>query len=131
MPERRWRSWPQPQNGCVELIARDSIRSTRDLKGKNIGVTTADAKHFISMFVAYVGLDPQKDINWITIPYGEGVSMFTQGKIDAFMAAPPLSLETRQMELGHALVNTTTDKPWAEYSCCLVATRRSSCASIR
>ena len=109
--------------GCVELIASDHIRSTRDLKGKTVGIST-DTRVFISMFAAYVGLDPQKDINWVTIPFGDSVPLFTQGKIDAFMCSPPLSLELRHKKIGHALVNTTTDKPWSQYSCCLIASTK-------
>ena len=50
--------------------------------------------------------------------------MFTQGKIDAFMMSPPRTLELRQKKIGHALVNTTTDKPWSQYSCCLIASTK-------
>ena len=107
-------------NGCVEVVANDRVRSTRDLKGKTVGIDT-DTKVFISMFAAYVGLDPERDINWVFYPFGDWVPMFTQGKIDAFLCGPPTSLELRQKKLGHALVNTTTDKPWSQYSCCLVA----------
>ena len=109
--------------GCVELVASDHIRTTRDLKGKTIGIDT-DTKVFISMFAAYVGLDPQKDINWVSIPFNEWVPHFTQGKIDAFMCSPPLSLELRHKKIGHALVNTTIDKPWSQYSCCLIASTK-------
>jgi hypothetical protein len=52
----------------VELVASSHIRSTRDLKGKNVVSDVIDTKVFISMFVAYVGLDPEKDINWVTVP---------------------------------------------------------------
>jgi NitT/TauT family transport system substrate-binding protein len=109
--------------GCVELFASDRIRSTRDLKGKRVGIDT-DTRNFISMFVAYVGLNPETDINWVQIPPGEWVPMFTQGKIDAFMSGPPFALELRQRKIGHVLVNTTTDKPWSQYSCCLVASTK-------
>jgi NitT/TauT family transport system substrate-binding protein len=50
--------------------------------------------------------------------------LFAQGKIDAFLAAPPLSTEAHQKKIGHVLVNTTLDKPWAQYSCCLVASTK-------
>jgi len=50
-------------NGCVELVANDRVRFTRDLKGKTVGVST-DNKLFVAMFAAYVGVDPDKDINW-------------------------------------------------------------------
>jgi NitT/TauT family transport system substrate-binding protein len=76
------------------------------------------------MFAAYVGLNPEKDINWVSMPWGDWVPMFTQGKIDAFMCTPPVSVELRQKKLGHALVNTTTDKPWPQYSCCMIASTK-------
>jgi NitT/TauT family transport system substrate-binding protein len=40
------------------------------------------------------------------------------------MMGPPLALELRQKKIGHVLVNTTTDKPWSQYSCCLVASTK-------
>jgi NitT/TauT family transport system substrate-binding protein len=111
-------------NGCVELVASNRIRSTRDLKGKNVGAEVTDAKIFISMFAAYVGVDPEKDINWVSYPFAEWLPLFTQGKIEAFMTGPPRSLELRQKGIGHVLVNTTTDKPWSQYACCLVASTK-------
>jgi len=110
-------------NGCVELVANDRIRLTRDLKDKTVGVS-ADNKLFVSMFAAYVGVDPDKDINWVSISTGDKLPLFSRGKVDAFMCGPPLSLELRQKKIGHVLVNTTTDKPWSEYSCCLIASTR-------
>jgi NitT/TauT family transport system substrate-binding protein len=109
--------------GCVELVAHTRIRSTLELKGKIIGIST-DEKNFISMFAAYVGLDPQRDINWAVHPIPDIVPLFLAGKIDAFMTGPPESLELRAKKIGHVLVNTTTDKPWAQYFCCLIATRK-------
>jgi len=112
-------------NGCVELVAGKNIRSTRDLKGKKVVSGVIDTKVFISMFVAYVGLDPEKDINWVTVPnWDDQIPLLQQGKIDAFFAGPPGNLEMRQKGIGHVLVSTTTDKPWSEYACCLVASTK-------
>jgi NitT/TauT family transport system substrate-binding protein len=84
-----------------------------------------DTKLFVSMFVAYVGLDPEKDINWVTVPnWNDQVPLLQQGKIDAFFAGPPGNLEMREKGIGHVLVSTTTDKPWSEYACCLVASTK-------
>lgn len=107
--------------GCVELVARRDIRSIRELKGKTAAVEVTDNKIFISMFAAYVGVNPEKDINWVTYPTNDWLSLLAQGKIDAFMCGPPLSLEVRHKGVGHVLVSTTDDKPWSQYSCCLVA----------
>ncbi len=109
--------------GCVFVFANDRVRSTRDLKGKTVGIDT-DTKVFISLFASYVGVDPNKDINWVFYPWGDWVPMFREGKIDAFMCGPPLSVEVRRKKIGHALVNTTTDKPWSDHACCLIASTR-------
>jgi NitT/TauT family transport system substrate-binding protein len=109
--------------GCVELVANDRIASTRNLKGKTVGIV-GDTKVFISMFAAYVGLDPKQDIKWVPALWDDQLSLFTQGKIDAFMTGPPLALELRQKKIGHALVNTTLDKPWSQYSCCLITSTK-------
>ena len=109
--------------GCVELVGGERVRSTLDLRGKNVGVAH-DERYFISMFAAYVGLDPQKDINWVTRPMVGLAQLLTEGKIDAFLTGPPAALELRRKKIGHVLVNVTTDKPWALHFCCLVTSTR-------
>ena len=37
------------------------------------------------------------------------------------MSGPPLSQELRDKKIGHVLVNSTTDKPWSDYFCCVIA----------
>ena len=36
------------------------------------------------------------------------------------MTVPPASVELREKNVGHVLINTTVDKPWASYHCCFV-----------
>src|SRR5215813_9741074 len=74
--------------GCVELFGSDQVSSTRDLKGKTVGIgrLRGDNQIFISLFAAYVGLDPQKDINWLVIPnVSDRIRLLAEGKIDAIM----------------------------------------------
>ena len=82
------------------------------------------SKLFIAMFAAYVGLDPHKDIHWVTHPFADQPRLLTEGSIDAFMVGPPWQQERREKKIGHVLVNTTTDKPWSQYLCCLVASTK-------
>jgi NitT/TauT family transport system substrate-binding protein len=112
--------------GCVELVVNNQIRSTSELKGKTVAISKlgSDEQIFISMFAAYVGLNPQKDINWVIHPPADEVQLLTEGKIDAFMSGPPASVELRAKRIGHVLVNTTTDKPWSQYFCCLVTSTK-------
>ena len=46
--------------GCIELVGNDRVRSTHELQGKTvrIGRLRSDGQIFISIFAAYVGLDP-------------------------------------------------------------------------
>jgi len=113
--------------GCVELIGGRGLRSTRDLKGRAVAAARvgSDSHVFISMFVAYVGLDPQRDIDWVMEPsWEEAERLFLEGKVDAVMTGPPRSFELRARRIGQALVNTTTDRPWSQYFCCLVTARK-------
>ena len=115
--------------GCIELLASDRVRSTRDLKGKTVAIERlgSDLQIFISMFAAYVGLNPHKDINWVLQPWADWVRLLTdltEGSIDAFVMGPPYAPEIREKKIGHVLVNTTTDKPWSQYHCCLVASTK-------
>jgi NitT/TauT family transport system substrate-binding protein len=118
--------------GCIELLGSDRVRSTRELKGKPVRIDRlrSDSHTFISMFAAYVGLDPQKDINWLVqqvndpYPSMDNMQLLAEGKIDAFMDGPPRAQEMREKQIGHVLVNTTTDKPWSQYFCCMVASTR-------
>jgi NitT/TauT family transport system substrate-binding protein len=108
--------------GCVELFGGRNVRSARDLKGKTVAILTprGDEEIFISIFAAYVGLNP-RDINWAIHPYAEWVQLLAEEKVDAFMTGPPASIELREKRIGHVLVNTATDAPWAQYFCCLIA----------
>src|SRR5262249_16739854 len=92
--------------GWLELVASSRVKSTGELKGKTVAMGGADADVFISMFVAHVGLDPHKDINWVTTSSPlEVVRLLTEGKIDAFMTGPPFAQELREKKIGHLLVN--------------------------
>ena len=108
--------------GCYELFATDQVRSLRDLKGKKVGVPSLhDSRYlFVASAVAYVGLDPHQDIDWVTRPTAESMQLFTEGKVDAFLGFPPEPQELRARKTGHVLLNTTVDRPWSQYFCCVL-----------
>lgn len=112
--------------GCYELFTTNQIRSIRDLKGKQVAVTqlTSGRHILLAVMALNVGLDPRKDIRWVTDPARESIELFAEGKIDGFMAFPPEQFELREKKVGHVLVNTTTERPWSQYFCCMVAANR-------
>lgn len=113
--------------GCYELFGNDRVRSVRDLKGKAVAVSAhGSSEHiFMSSMVAYVGMDPRRDINWIlgkTLP--DTMQIFVDGRADAFLAFAPQPQELRARKIGTVIVNTTEDRPWSQYFCCVVAANR-------
>ena len=108
--------------GCFELFAHEPIRNISDLRGKSVGVQRlgSSSHMLISIMVAHVGLDPHTDINWIANPDFDFKELFADGKVDAFLAAPPKSQELRARKIGRVILNSVTDRPWSDYFCCLV-----------
>jgi NitT/TauT family transport system substrate-binding protein len=110
--------------GCFELFAREGIRHIAELKGKSIGLR--GGRGLMTLMAAEVGLDPAKDIRWV-IGGDRGIDpleLFVQGKVDAFLGFPPEPQELRARHAGHAILNTTTDRPWSQYFCCMLASSR-------
>jgi NitT/TauT family transport system substrate-binding protein len=109
--------------GCVELFAREGIGGITDLKGKSVGVQAIGSfpNILVVLMAAHVGLDPVKDIRWVTDPKVKPIELFVAGKIDAFLAFPPESQDLRARGIGHVIVNTTVDRPWSQYYCCMLA----------
>jgi len=112
--------------GCFELFGTERVRAIRDLKGKTVAVPAIGGfQHvFLASVVAYVGLDPAKDITWVIHPPAEAISLFAAGKIDAFLGFPPQPQELREKGIGHVVVNSSIDRPWSQYFCCMLAGNR-------
>jgi NitT/TauT family transport system substrate-binding protein len=71
-----------------------------------------------------LGLDPTRDIEWVTNPDKALLDQFAAGKIDAFLASPPEPQELRARKIGRSILNTAMDQPWSHYLCCMFYGRR-------
>jgi NitT/TauT family transport system substrate-binding protein len=112
--------------GCFELFVRAQVRAVRELKGKTMAVRQlGNSEHtFISSILTYVGIDPRKEVHWVEQPFDASTQLFAAGKIDGVAAQPPQSQELRARQIGHVLVNSTVDRPWSQYYCCMVYTHK-------
>ena len=102
------------------------MRTITDLKGKTVAVFSLGSAQqiFLSAMAAQVGLDPRKDIAWVTPPAAGAKQMLADGKVDAFLGFPPDPQELRAKKIGHVVVDSATDRPWSQYFCCMVAANR-------
>jgi len=114
--------------GCFELFGNESVRSITDLHGKSVGVQGLGSSPylFLAAMAAHVGLDPVKEINWVISadPKVKPIELFAQGKIDAFLGFPPEPQELRARNIGHVIVDSSADRPWSQYFCCILAGNR-------
>ncbi|MEK0084253.1 ABC transporter substrate-binding protein [Benzoatithermus flavus] len=107
--------------GCYELFAHEPVRAISDLKGRRVGIPQQPGSSghlLLAVIAAHVGLDPRADIDWINRPDGDFLEAFARGEVDAFLGFPPEPQQLRARKIGHVILNTGMDKPWAQYFCC-------------
>jgi NitT/TauT family transport system substrate-binding protein len=112
--------------GCFELFGNQDIHGVTDLKGKSVGVQALGwPDHlFLSVIAANVGLDPNTEIRWVTSGPVRPKQLFAEGKIDAFLGFPPEPQELRAQHVGRVILNSSMDRPWSQYFCCMLAGSR-------
>jgi NitT/TauT family transport system substrate-binding protein len=112
--------------GCYEVFGTDQVRAIRDLKGRRVAVPAIGSGHhaFLASMVTYVGLNPQRDIQWAIHSPEESAALLAEGRVDALVGFPPVPQELRARRIGHVIVNSAVDRPWSQYFCCLVAGNR-------
>ena len=103
--------------GCFELFAKDGIRSIPDLKDKTVGVPAlGSSQHvFVSTMAAHVGLNPTKDIQWVTSKDLSSMELFATGQTDAFVGAMPEPQALHARKIGHTIFNSGVDLPPAPF----------------
>ena len=112
--------------GCFQLVGTERVRSIHDLKGKTVAVPgLGSAPHvFIASMAAYVGLDPQKEIQFVARPAADAMRLLAEGNVDAYLGFPPDPQELRAKKVGHVIVNSSVDRPWSQYFCCIATGNR-------
>ena len=112
--------------GCYELFGKKSVSAIRDLRGKTIAISGIGAGNhvIVASMLAYVGIDPAKDVNWVMGGMGQGMQLFVEGKADAFMAFAPQPQRLRDLNIGKLIVDTAQDRPWSHYFCCMLGGNR-------
>jgi NitT/TauT family transport system substrate-binding protein len=111
--------------GCWQLFGHQGVAAVRDLKGKSAAVHYLGGgdQVFLSSMLVHVGISPG-DVNWTTGLGADAKDVFASGKADAFMAFAQEPAELRAKGVGKVVINTSTDRPWSQYYCCVVIANR-------
>src|SRR5438445_2667597 len=52
------------------------------------------------------------------------MQLFEEGKSDAYLGLPPDPQHLRGKKVGHVVVNSSVDRPWSQYFCCVATGNR-------
>ena len=52
------------------------------------------------------------------------MQLLAGGKIDALLNFPPIPQELREKKIGHVILNSSVDRPWSQYFCCMISGNR-------
>jgi len=114
-------------SGCFEVFGNERVRSIRDIRGKTVAIMYyGGGDHILlSSMLAYVGINP-REVSWVpgTSSLLDAMEVFASGKADAFVGFAQQPLELRARKIGKVIVNTSTDRPWSQYFCCMLGANR-------
>jgi NitT/TauT family transport system substrate-binding protein len=92
----------------VRSELKDQVKTIADLKGKTVGFTTPGSGAWAlgSVFLKGAGLDPDKDVQYVSIGADTGViyTSLKTGKVDAFPAWEPNRSRFIEEGIGYPLV---------------------------
>jgi NitT/TauT family transport system substrate-binding protein len=78
----------------------------------------------VASMLAYVGIKPN-EVHWVTgEKAGDSIRLFVEGRADAFIGFPPHPQELRANKIGHVILDTSRDRPWSQYFCCVLGANR-------
>ena len=98
------------------IIAKDTIKSIKDLKGKRIAAPFASSAHVLVLdILEQNGLDPDKDLTLINLKVNEMPAAMGSGEIDACSAWTPHFNKLLNMPGNHLLVNDTQFSLFKKY----------------
>ncbi len=80
---------------------------------------------------AHVGLDPREDIKFVMHPAAEACGSSPRARSMPTSAFRPSPRSSGRRRSDTCIVNSSADRPWSQYFCCMLAGNRSSCRSTR
>jgi NitT/TauT family transport system substrate-binding protein len=110
--------------GCLRLQSgkKTGIKTAKELKGKRIGITHMGSPPFLfaSRVLVAAGLDPKKDVEWVTFPGDAMALALDQGRVHAVASAEPIGTMLIAKEKVDKVSDQAIDHPYDDEYCCAV-----------
>jgi taurine transport system substrate-binding protein len=98
------------------IIARESIKSVKDLKGKKVAAPFASSAHVLVLdLLEQHGLDPEKDLTLVNLGVNEMPAAMVSGEIDACATWTPHFNKLLNMPGHHLLADDTQFSLYQKY----------------
>jgi NitT/TauT family transport system substrate-binding protein len=108
--------------GClrVQTGVTTAVKTVDDLKGKRIGIPTMGSPPFLfaSRALASRGLDPKKDVTWLTVSPDVMELALENGQVDAIANSEPIGSILLARNKVRTIVDQATDAPYKDEFCC-------------
>jgi NitT/TauT family transport system substrate-binding protein len=108
--------------GCLRIQAgiKTDIKTVADLKGRKIGISgMGSPPHlYASRVLAVAGMDPKKDVEWVTFPPDAMGLALDQGSIDAVASAEPIGTILAIKEKVRTVSDQAVDDDYKNEFCC-------------
>ncbi len=98
---------------------KDKVKTVGDLKGMKVGFSTPGASSWYigSLFLKKAGLDPEKDLEFVSLGGDPGViyTSLKTGKVDAFSAWEPTTTRVIEENVAYPLIRIWEPKEHAKW----------------
>ena len=92
--------------GADAIVARESISSTSDLRGKDIGVTLNEANHMLLILALEQAGLTEADVNLVNMSADDAGAAFLAGRVDAAVTWEPWVSRARSGGDSHVIFST-------------------------
>jgi len=93
-------------DGADAIVAKKSIKSIKDLKGKTVAATLGEVNHMLLITALTENGMTQKDINFVNMNADDAGAAFVSGKVDAAVTWEPWVTKAKQSG-GHVVFDSS------------------------
>jgi len=109
-------------SGCLRVqTGMDSdIKVAADLRGKRIGIPTMGSPPFLftSRVLKAAGMDPAKDVEWVTVSSDVMALALENGQVDAVANSEPVGSILAAQGKVRTIADQAIDEPYKDEYCC-------------